>query len=393
LKKPKESWSKRFRRFRNHFRNSLILRPVLIFLSIFGLLAVIVYFAELTQGNPEFEHFGDSLWWSIITFSTTGYGDKVTQSFPGQIATAITILVGIAATSFISGIFASRLVDNNTRARRGLVNIPNIQDHIIVCGWKDHMKEILMEIINISQEYLAEDIVIISNVDSEKVETIREEKDLNGVRFVRGDYFSETSLARANVQKASKVLVLADSFESHSATEIDSKTVMTVLSVKTLAKECYVCAELMDRKYEGNLRNALCDEILYIRDFGQKMLTNTTVVNGMSHILYMMMNRQEGGARISTLDIPHKYVGQAFGEYKKELADQQNLLLGILENTGSPRGMKLEALREAQKTSDVSLLVNNLQKAKGLEVNKPVFLPADDYIIQPHSKAIVLEKI
>jgi voltage-gated potassium channel len=319
LKKPKESWSKRFRRFRNHFRNSLILRPVLIFLSIFGLLAVIVYFAELTQGNPEFEHFGDSLWWSIITFSTTGYGDKVTQSFPGQIATAITILVGIAATSFISGIFASRLVDNNTRARRGLVNIPNIQDHIIVCGWKDHMKEILMEIINISQEYLAEDIVIISNVDSEKVETIREEKDLNGVRFVRGDYFSETSLARANVQKASKVLVLADSFESHSATEIDSKTVMTVLSVKTLAKECYVCAELMDRKYEGNLRNALCDEILYIRDFGQKMLTNTTVVNGMSHILYMMMNRQEGGARISTLDIPHKYVGQAFGEYKKEL--------------------------------------------------------------------------
>jgi voltage-gated potassium channel len=187
--------------------------------------------------------------------------------------------------------------------------------------------------------------------------------------------------------------VLADSYESHSATEVDSKTVMTVLSVKTLAKDCYVCAELMDRKYEGNLRNALCDEILFIRDFGQKMLTNTTVVNGMSHILYMMMNRQEGGARISTVEIQNKFVGHPFGEFKVVLAEQQNLLLGILENTGSPRGMKLEALREAQKTSDVSLLVNNLQKAKGLEVNKPVFLPSDDYIIQPHSKAIVLEKI
>jgi voltage-gated potassium channel len=86
-------------------------------------------------------------------------------------------------------------------------------------------------------------------------------------------------------------------------------------------------------------------------------------------------------------------LGRPLGNTKRSWADQQNLLLGILENTGSPRGMKLEALREAQKTSDVSLLVNNLQKAKGLEVNKPVFLPADDYIIQPHSKAIVLEKI
>lgn len=55
--------------------------------------------------------------------------------------------------------------------------------------------------------------------------------------------------------------------------------------------------------------------------------------------------------------------------------------------------MKIEALREAQKTSDVSALVSNLQGVKGLEVNKPVMIPQADYVIQKYSRAIVLERI
>ncbi len=68
------------------------------------------------------------------------------------------------------------------------------------------------------------------------------------------------------------------------------------------------------------------------------------------------------------------------------------LLIGILENTGSPNAMKMEALREAQKTSDVSALVTNLQNVKGLVVNRPVFMPGDDYKLQAHSRAIILER-
>jgi voltage-gated potassium channel len=80
-------------------------------------------------------------------------------------------------------------------------------------------------------------------------------------------------------------------------------------------------------------------------------------------------------------------------ELRSHVAEAHNrVLLGILENTGSPQSMKLEALREAQKTSDVSMLVTNLQSVKGMAVNRPVFIPADDYVIQRHSRAIVLER-
>ena len=67
-------------------------------------------------------------------------------------------------------------------------------------------------------------------------------------------------------------------------------------------------------------------------------------------------------------------------------------IIGLLVNTGSPNAMKIEALREAQKTSDVSQLIADMQKVKGLEVNQPLLLPDDDLQIQRHSRAIVLVK-
>ncbi len=42
---------------------------------------------------------------------------------------------------------------------------------------------------------------------------------------------------------------------------------------------------------------------------------------------------------------------------------------------------------------NVSVLVDNLQSVKELEVNKPVFAPENDYLIKNHTQAIVLEKL
>ena len=54
--------------------------------------------------------------------------------------------------------------------------------------------------------------------------------------------------------------------------------------------------------------------------------------------------------------------------------------------------MKMDALREAQKTTDISKLVQNLKDVKEMSVNNPVFAPSDDYIIKKHSMAIILER-
>ncbi len=168
---------------------------------------------------------------------------------------------------------------------------------------------------------------------------------------------------------------------------------MTVLTIKAISRDVYTCVELLDKKYENYLRQAQCDEILYARDLNRRMLANATTTSGMSHIIFDLLSSDVSNARLTTCGIPDEFIGKSFGEYKKAFsAFSHMVLLGVLENTGSPNRIKIEALREAQKTSDVSKLVNNLQKVKGLEINKPVLVPEDEYVLQRYAKAIVLEK-
>jgi voltage-gated potassium channel len=106
-----------------------------------------------------------------------------------------------------------------------------------------------------------------------------------------------------------------------------------------------------------------------------------------------LLAHREQTARLSTIDIDPEFVGGVYGDLRLHVAKTRHrVLLGILENTGSPHAMKLEALRDAQKTSDVSMLVMNLRSVKGMAVNRPVFIPGEDYVIQRHSRAIVLER-
>lgn len=272
------------------------------------------------------------------------------------------------------------------------MDFPKLENHIVICGWKNNMSDIIKDIISLADDIAPENIVIVSNIDTEKIEALKELPELKKVKYVRGDYFSEDTLKRANIKKASKAIVLADTHESDGSSEADSKTVMTVITIKAQAKDLYVCAELVDKKYESYLRNAMCDEILFPRDLNRQTLAGTTITNGLANILNDLISNIESNTRINTVDIDESFIGKDFKSLKEHFAsDTTKVLIGILENTGSPNKVKMAALREAQKTPDISKLVSNLQIVKDLSINKPVFIPSDSYIIQKHSRVIVIE--
>lgn len=383
-----------FGRILYRYRNSRYVRPIMLFMIFFVVAGIAATLIESRTNGEEFGSFWDGIWWSVVTFSTTGYGDRIPVTIAGRILGIVTIFLGLGAVSLLSGALASFLVDRNTRARSGLMDFKGLRDHLIICGWREDMKDILQDILRASDYLESEHLVIISNVEPEKVEALQNEEELRGLKFVRGDYYSETALQRANVRDARKVVIIADALESSAVSEVDSKTVMAVLTAKSLARDVYVTAEILDRKYESYLKHVQCDEILFSRDFARQMLASSSATNGLSHVVQELLGQGESHSRLQTFEIPSEFVNGPFGEFRRSLTDNgsNQLLLGVLVNTGSPNAMKMEALREAQKTSDVSKLIANMQKVKGLEVNQPLLLPDDDYQIQRHSLAIVLER-
>lgn len=372
------------------FRTSRFLFPLIIVSIIIWIFGFVIFFIERASGNPQFQTVFDGIWAAIITLSTTGYGDKVADSTAGKVFTFIIIFFGIGLVSYLSGIFASLFVDRNSNARRGLMEFPKLKNHLVICGWSKRMKEILSYILDESEDLHASEIVLLNNASPENIEELREDKNLTDINFVRGEFFAPTHLKRANIMTAKKVIVLADSLVKTSFAEIDSKTIMTVMTIKSISRDTYVCAELLDKKYESNLKQASCDEILLSREMAKNIVASATISQGMAHVVYELLKGSE--SLLKTMEIPSKFHGQEYFEFLKYIGTKGVVVLGVLENAVPVNIMKMEALREAQKTTDISRLVQNLKDVKEMSVNNPYFAPAKDYIIKKHSMAIVLER-
>ncbi len=82
----------------------LIVSNVFIFLAASG-----IYYFE-NEAQPEhFASIFDSLWWSIITLTTVGYGDVYPITWGGRAFTYVILLVGLGIITIPTGLIASAL--------------------------------------------------------------------------------------------------------------------------------------------------------------------------------------------------------------------------------------------------------------------------------------------
>jgi voltage-gated potassium channel len=79
----------------------------LAFLVVLLLAATLGYLAERDQPNTAFTSIPASLWWAVVTLTTTGYGDVVPQTVFGRFVAGVVMICGIAVFAFMAGILAN----------------------------------------------------------------------------------------------------------------------------------------------------------------------------------------------------------------------------------------------------------------------------------------------
>lgn len=267
----------------------------------------------------------------------------------------------------------------------------NLKNHFIICGWKRDMASVLSSIMEKNREFLPSEYVLINSADPEEIENLKSDSRFSPINFIRGDYIDERVLSRANLGRAARVIVLADRLVQGSVQEVDSRTVMTIITIKSISKTIYTCAEILDEKFERYLRFSNCDEIILSSEFNRSIIANASAGSGISQVISELLN-VNADVTIGTQEIPGKFIDRTYGElFDYYMGRNRTILIGILENTGNFYTRKNEAIRDAQKTPDISKLVDNLKVVKQLMANLPVINPATDYRINRYSRAIIIE--
>ena len=370
-------------------KTSTGLKVVLFFLTVILLSSLVVFVIE-RKTNEGFLSFFDSLWWTIVTISTVGYGDRLPNSLTGRIIAIVTIFVGMGIMGTVTGRIASFLMERQMKEERGLLDYSNMKGHFVICGWKREMNNVLHEILKCNPNLNPLEIVLINSATRDQVNSLRSDPELKGIKYVCGNFFEELELIRAGIKGAARILVLADYLTKGDMQQIDSKTVMTVMTIKNLNKQAYVCAELLDTKFEKYLKLSHCDEILLAREFSRSMLASASLGTGLSHVVKSLISG-ESGTGITTATYPESFIGKTFNELRTYFYSEYNAqLIGMLENTGNLLQRKSEALKEAQMNPDISKLIPDLRSVKTIIANDPVLNPPRDYKINKFSRGIII---
>ena len=98
--------------------NELILSFVLSFFLII-IASCLVYFAEHLHPDTKFTSIPATLWWAVVSLTTTGYGDMYPETTIGKVFASIVLLAGVALLALPAGIITTGFLEEMRVIKKG----------------------------------------------------------------------------------------------------------------------------------------------------------------------------------------------------------------------------------------------------------------------------------
>jgi voltage-gated potassium channel len=163
----------------------------------------------------------DAIYFTLVTFSTVGYGDIHPITDNAKLFTISIMIIGIGLFATIITVLASSIIENITEKFKQKNKVSIMKDHLIVCGYteitkcliKDYLKSQIDNLIVIEKNYQQKFI----NIDLEQQK-----------HFIDAESHDYDALKKANITKAKSIFIL---------NEKDSDNILTLLAIKEVLKQ------------------------------------------------------------------------------------------------------------------------------------------------------------
>lgn len=216
---------------------------------IIGLLLLLSISVVGTVGYMLIEGWSllDSLYMSIITISTIGYGETRELSQGGRVFTLMFILLGLGTSVYTFTrlgqlIFEGELI-KFIGERKMQAQLDRIKEHFIICGYGRVGQTVAKGLIEKSIPF----VVIEQN--KETLELLNDD----GILHIFGDATEEETLEKAGISKATTLLSMLST---------DADNLYLVISARELNPDLNIIAKAMDEKAERRLEQGGASHVI-----------------------------------------------------------------------------------------------------------------------------------
>nr|CAH8862930.1 unnamed protein product [Trichobilharzia regenti] len=231
-----------------------------------------------------------SLYFTIVTMSTVGYGDIVPQTYLGRAFISLFILFALA--TFASAI--PEIVDMffNVSKYSGVYKKREGKSHIVVCGdiTTDSVRTFLNDFLHEDRQISDVEVVFINRSKPDlQLENLLRLHFLR-VKYFRGTVMDHADLQRVKMDSADACLILASAttVDPH---QTDAENIMRVIAVKNFASHVRVIVQLLQTENKAYLLNSPYwnwdsgDEIVCFSELKLGFLAQSCIAPGFSTLV------------------------------------------------------------------------------------------------------------
>lgn len=286
------------------------------FISLFLLFLIGTFGYHLIEGWTLVE----SLYATVITLSTIGYGDFYPHTEEGMIFTIILVIFGVGTMLYTIGLLTETMVETRFRSLMGRGRsermIKKISNHYIICGCGriGHL---------ICKELAAEkiDFVVIDN-NPDTIQKIEEE----GFVCYKGDASQDKALIEAGIKRAKGIVC---------ALPTDPENLYVILTAKELNPDIYILSRSAEIESEHRLLRAGADRVMSPYTLGGMRMAMAITKPAMLDFIEITTQRQSLELRMEELAVcdGSPFIGKSLEE--SEIRARYGLIIvAVKKDTG-----------------------------------------------------------
>jgi len=322
---------------------------------------IIIYFLSLIiVGSLGYYSIGgsdwtllDSLYMTIITLASVGYGEVHELDNLGKIWSILLIIFGVTGIGVLFRTINEEFIQSQLFWKKKMKKtISKLKNHYIICGYGRMGAVIAKELSEKGQEFL------IIEHNEQKIEIIREK----GMICLQGDATSEETLKSAKIDKASGVAVVLDT---------DQDNLFVTMSIKTIYPDTFLLSRCSRKENQSKLIRAGANKVInpYISG-GHRMaeiLIKPLVEDSIS-----VVSPKDSKINLTIDEISlngvHKYDGKTIKESK--IRDKFDVsIVGIMKNDG--KSVINPSSEEVLSTDQTIILIGEVQKMDKFKAQLP----------------------